>query len=151
MRRRFSASLNGFTLAELLLAAAILAFALTAILMLFINCIILNEISRSNMLAYSAIQAKMEEIKNTAAAKSVDIMWWSDALDALNGTSFDLAGFSSGNGKGRITVSNEGGSLSFKRITIRACFRSRNRLIGDNIDNCQSSPVELTTLIVRQR
>ena len=136
--------LRGFTLSELLLAAAILAFVLTAILMLFISCIILNEISRSNMLAYSAIQAKMEEIKNTAAANF-------DALDALNGTSFDLAGFSSGNGKGRITVSNEGGSLSFKRITIRACFRSRNRLIGDNIDNCQSSPVELITLIVRQR
>jgi len=136
--------LRGFTLSELLLAAAILAFVLTAILMLFLSAIILNEISRSNALAYNAIQAKMEEIKNTAAANF-------DALDALNGTSFDLAGFSSGNGKGRITVSNEGGSLSFKRITIRACFMSRRRLIGDNIDNCQSSPVELTTLIVKQR
>ena len=136
--------LRGFTLSELLLAAAILAFVLTAILMLFLSAIILNEISRSNALAYNAIQAKMEEIKNTAAANF-------DGLDALNGTSFALAGFSSGNGKGRITVSNEGGSLSFKRITIRACFRSRNRLIGDNIDNCQSSPVELTTLIVKQR
>lgn len=146
MRRRFSASLNGFTLAELLLAAAILAFVLTAILMLFISCIILNEISRCNTLAYNAIQAKMEEIKDTASA-NLDSF---NSLDLLNGTSFELTGFSSGNGKGRIEVTNEG-SINFKRITIRACFMSRRRLIGDDIDNCQSSPVELTTLIVRQR
>jgi len=135
---------RGFTLPELLLASAILVFVLTGMLMLFITCIILNETNRSVTLAYNAIQDKMEEIKTTASGDF-------GSLDALSGTNFDLEGFSSARGQGRITVSNEGGSSTFKRITIRACFMSRRRLIGDDIDNCQSSPVELTTLIVRQR
>ena len=79
----------------------------------------------------------MEEIKDTIF----------DNLDAYNGTSFDLDGFPSGNGKGKIGVSNE--SADLKRITISACFMSRNRLIGDDINNCQSSPAELVTLIAR--
>lgn len=134
---------RGLTLAELLLAAAILAFVLTGILMLFITCIILNEINRSTTLAYNAIQDKMEEIKTTAAGDF-------SSLDALNDTNFDLEGFSADRGQGRITVTNEGGSSTFKRITVRACFMSRNRLIGDDMDNCQTSPVELVTLITRE-
>lgn len=128
---------SGFTLSELLLAAAILVFVLAGLLALFANCLILNETNRNFTLAYSAIQAKMEEIKDTSF----------DNLDAYNGTSFDLDGFPSGNGKGKIGVSNE--STDLKRITISACFMSRNRLIGDDINNCQSSPAELVTLIAR--
>ena len=136
--------LRGFTLPELLLASAILVFVLTGMLMLFITCIILNETNRSVTLAYNAIQDKMEEIKTTASGDF-------GSLDALSGTNFDLEGFSSARGQGRITVSNEGGSSTFKRITIRACFMSRNRLIGDSIANCQSSPVELVTLVTQVR
>lgn len=128
---------KGFTLIELLLSAAILAFALTGLLLLFINCIILNETNRNLTLAYNAVQAKTEEIKNKRF----------DSLDALNGTSFDLTGFPSGNAKGRIEISNEATNL--KKIRIVACFMSRNRLIGNDINNCQSSPVELVTLIAR--
>ena len=143
MRRRFSASLNGFTLAELLLTAAILAFALSGLLLLFVNAIFLNANTRNTALAYSAIQAEMEEIKDTASRDF-------NSLDALNGASFDLEGFAAGDGKARIGVTNEG-STRLKRVRIRACFMSRNRLIGDNIDNCQSSPVELVTLIAAER
>ena len=128
---------KGFTLSELLLAVAILAFALTGLLLFFVNSIILNETNRNFTLAYSAIQAKMEEIKNTSF----------DNLDAYNGTSFDLDGFPSVNGKGKIGVSNE--STDLKRVTISACFMSRNRLIGDDINNCQSSPAGLVTLIAK--
>ena len=128
---------RGFTLSELLLAAAILVFALTGLLLFFVNSIILNETNRNFTLAYSAIEAKMEEIKNTNF----------DNLDALNGTDFDLDGFSTSNGQGRIEVSDEATDL--KRIKIVACFKSRNRLIGDDIDNCQSSPAELVTFIIR--
>lgn len=128
---------SGFTLSELLLAAAILVFVLAGLLALFTNCLISNETNRNFTLAYSAIQAKMEEIKDTSF----------DNLDAYNGTSFDLDGFPSGNGKGKIGVSNEATDL--KRIRIVACFKVRNRLIGNDINNCQSSPAELVTLIAR--
>ena len=55
----------GFTLAEVILAAAILAFALTGLLALFINCMLLNESSRNRSLATAHAQFVLEEIKNT--------------------------------------------------------------------------------------
>lgn len=128
---------KGFTLPELLLAAAILVFMLAGLLLLFINCIILNETNRNFTLAYSAIQTKMEEIKNTAFAN----------LDTFDGITFDLNGFSSGSAKGKIEINAE--SANLKRIRITACFMVRNRLIGDSINDCQSSPVELITLITK--
>lgn len=130
-------SYKAFTLSELLLAATILVFCLAGLLLFFVNAIILNETNRNFILAYSAIEAKMEEIKN---------MNFTD-LDSLNGTNFDLNSFSSGNGKGKIVVSSESSGL--KQIKITACFMSRNRLIGDDIISCQSSPVELTTFIAQ--
>lgn len=56
---------KGFTLSELLLAAAILAFALTSLLVLFINCTFLNESNRNLTIATTHVQYVMEEIKNT--------------------------------------------------------------------------------------
>ncbi len=126
---------KGFTLSELMIASLILAFALVGTLTLFIACLLLNENSRNSTLAYSAMEMKMEEVSNENYLN----------LAAFNGTSFDLNGFSAGRGKGRITVSDEMSGL--KRINIKACFMNRNRLIGDNINNCQSSPVELITSI----
>ena len=58
-------SLTGFTLAEVILAAAILVFALTGLLALFISCMLLNESSRNRATAIAQAQYVMEEIKNT--------------------------------------------------------------------------------------
>ena len=136
---------RGFTLSELLLAAAILVFALTGLLLFFVNSIILNETNRNFTIAYSAIQAKMEEIKN----RGFDNLFVSCPSPRpsgcfCNGDSFDLEGISGGNG--RIEIIEQ--TTDLKRIRIAACFMSRNRLIGNNINDCQSSPVELVTLIV---
>lgn len=120
-----------------MIAAGILAFVFASLLLVFINCILLNELNRNFTLACAAIQTKMEEIRNTDF----------DTLDTLNATTFNLFGFSSGNGQGRIEVSNESSNL--KRVKIIACFKSRNRLIGNDINDCQSSPVELVTLIAK--
>jgi type II secretory pathway pseudopilin PulG len=130
---------RGLTLAELLLASAILAFALVGLLALFVNCLFLNETNRNLTLAYSAIQAKMEELKNVSFTD----------LNTYNGITFNLNGFSSGRGSGKITVSSEGGATNLKRIRIVACFMSGNKLVGDSLSNCQNSPAELVTLIVR--
>jgi hypothetical protein len=56
---------RGLTLSELLLAAAILAFVLTGLLALFINCIFINEANRNLSSATGHAQFVMEEIKNT--------------------------------------------------------------------------------------
>jgi Tfp pilus assembly protein PilV len=55
---------KGITLAEIMLAAAILAFALVGILLLFVNCSLLNEASRNLTRAASHAQFVMEDIKN---------------------------------------------------------------------------------------
>lgn len=54
---------KGFTLPELLLAAAILAFALSGLLLLFTNCILLNAANRNLSIATSHAQYIMEDIK----------------------------------------------------------------------------------------
>ena len=56
---------KGFTLAEVILAAAILVFALAGLLALFISCMLLNESSRNRATAIACAQYVMEEIKNT--------------------------------------------------------------------------------------
>ena len=56
---------EGLTLTELLLAVAILAFVLCGLLVLFVNCMFLNEASRNLTVAITHAQYVMEDIKNT--------------------------------------------------------------------------------------
>ena len=56
---------KGFTLIELLLAAVFLVFTISAILMLFANCIFLNATNRAITIATSHAQGVMEEIRDT--------------------------------------------------------------------------------------
>jgi len=56
---------KGFTLVELLLTMAFLVFTVSAILMLFANCVFLNASSRALTTATSHAQRVMEEIRDT--------------------------------------------------------------------------------------
>lgn len=56
---------KGFTLIEILLTAAFLVFTVSAILMLFANCIFLNAGNRALTVAMSHAQRVMEEIRDT--------------------------------------------------------------------------------------
>ncbi len=60
---------RGFTLSELLLAAAILAFVLAGLLALFLNCIVLNDANRNLTVATTHAQYIMEQIKGTDFAQ----------------------------------------------------------------------------------
>jgi type II secretory pathway pseudopilin PulG len=71
---------NGFSLAELLLAAGLLAFAISGILALFISCIFLNEGSRNTTLATSHAQYALEDLKNTSFGSIVSFSWDSEAI-----------------------------------------------------------------------
>ncbi|MDD5166471.1 MAG: prepilin-type N-terminal cleavage/methylation domain-containing protein, partial [Candidatus Omnitrophica bacterium] len=59
---------KSFTLAELMIASAVLVTVLAGLLAVFVNCIFLNELNRRLTLAYSAVEAEMEAIKNTPFA-----------------------------------------------------------------------------------
>lgn len=81
---------KGFTLAELLLAAAILAFALTSLLGLFVSCMFLNENNRNIGIAAGHAEYVLEDIKNTAfelmKARIQNGTWsWNSALIESHG------------------------------------------------------------------
>lgn len=144
---------SGFTLAEVLLAVSILAFGLCGILVTYISMHIFSDLSRDFTTVSSALQAKAEEIKRTAFS----------ALSALNGTTFDLSGFGAINAKGAIEVTDIEGYADLKRVRIIACFKSRARVIGEDLNLNGSlnigedannngrldSPAELIALIVK--
>jgi len=144
--------ITGFTLIELLLTVTMLAFCLCGILMTYINMFFLSDLSRDITLATNAVQAKMEEIKKTAF----------DNLSVLNGTTFDLAGFSGSTAKGLVEVTNTGYS-DLKRARVSASFKSRFQTVGEDrnfngvlnsgedadANGRIDSPVELVTLITK--
>lgn len=94
-QKKNKVSVTGFTLAELLLAAAILAFALVSLLALFINCIFLNDTNRNLSIAIGHAQYAMEEIKNTA---------FGSIIASYNGTCWNSATIES---RGLIALTNE--------------------------------------------
>lgn len=56
---------RGFTLAELLVAMTILAFTISALLLAFVNCQLLNESNNNLAIATNDAQYVLEEIKCT--------------------------------------------------------------------------------------
>lgn len=55
---------DGFTLIELLVATGITVLMISALLMVYVRVIALNEISRDSYLALTAARTQMEQIKN---------------------------------------------------------------------------------------
>ena len=93
---------KGFTLSELLMATAILAFALCGILLSFITCSFLNESNRNLTRATTHAQHLMEDIKNTTFSNvkmQIDAGAWdwdsaaitAQGLTALSNESIDTS------------------------------------------------------------
>ena len=145
-------SKKAFSLIELLLTVTMLSFCLCGILITYINMFFLSDLSRDMTLATNAVQSKMEEIKKTAF----------DNLSALNGTTFDLDGFTGLTAKALIEVSDTG-YTDLKIVRISASFKSRFQTVGEDKDfngvlnsgedadpnGRIDSPVELVTLIAK--
>ena len=66
---------EGFTLSEVLISAAILAFVFSALILLFINAGFLNEANRNKTVAVTHAQYALEEIKNTPFGNIVNATW----------------------------------------------------------------------------
>ena len=145
---------RSFTLLELLVAVALLAFVLSATLLLFFNCIMLNRVNRNISLAYSAFSAKMEEIKN-AGFNSLYVSG-SCPSPQLSGTFcdgniFNLGGFLTSEGKARITITSDSGATNLKRVKIQGCFKSSPHgwIDGCNINNSGTWLDKLETLVAQ--
>jgi type II secretory pathway pseudopilin PulG len=146
---------KALSLIEVMVGIAILTFALTAILASYANMFILADLARNKTIAVNALRAKIEEVKEENF----------DNLDLLNATTFDLSGFAVADAKGRIEVSDVAGYSDLKEIRVVACFKSRDRVIGEdtnlngvldiasgedvNNNAVLDSPAELVILISR--
>lgn len=75
---------KGFTLAELILAAAILAFAISGLLTLFINCIFLNTANSNVSIATAHAQYALEEVKKTNFT-SIQSQTWDKTIISAKG------------------------------------------------------------------
>ncbi|MEW6170402.1 MAG: prepilin-type N-terminal cleavage/methylation domain-containing protein [Candidatus Omnitrophota bacterium] len=146
-------SLKGFTLIEVMMALAILAFCLTGMLLTYIGLLALSETSRNLSLAVNVAQTKVEELRNQPF----------DSLVNFNGTTFDVPGFAAGSAKGRIEVTDTD-YADLKQVRIVSCWRQRGgRLIGEDVNlngvlndgedqngnNILDSPSEVISFIAR--
>ncbi|UCC95309.1 MAG: prepilin-type N-terminal cleavage/methylation domain-containing protein [Candidatus Omnitrophota bacterium] len=102
---------KGFTLSELLLAVAILAFALTSLLAEFFACFLLNEANRNLTTAVTHAQFVMEDIRDENVLATIrnnidtglwdwdtDLEFTNNGLERLSGEAIDACCYNTGNG-----------------------------------------------------
>lgn len=126
---------RGFTLIEILLTAAFLVFTLSAILMLFANCIFLNAGNRALTVAMSHAQRVMEEIRDTnfsVIETNITNNYWDWDVSAIEG-------------KGLVALSEEaidtnkiGAGSDLLNIMVTVSWEGRNQ---------RSKSVSLETLL----
>lgn len=139
---------GGFTLMEVLVASAVFILAFLGILLSYIRCMELSEMSKNSSSAVAAAKSKIEEIKNTA---------FSQVLTGYNNVAFSPYGVN-GRGISYVTVSN----ADLLVVTVSVSWQQRNgRVVGEDLDldgqldagedkNANSlldSPVELVTYV----
>ena len=102
---------EGFTLVELMVAAFILSIAIIGILLGYVKCLDLNEMSRNSTIAVAATKSQMEQIKNTA---------FNQIFANFDDATFTSAGI---NGIGVTYVDNTNPTLL--QITVSFCWQQK--------------------------
>lgn len=112
---------GGFTLAELLIVAAILVILFGGVLTAFFRSIQLTEISRNSSTALLVVKNRLAQITNTSFAQ---------IFAAFNNATFTTAGLT---GMGVSYVDNTNPDLY--KITVAFCWREKNgRVFGEDLD-----------------
>ncbi len=110
---------QGATLVEVLVTSAILAVAVTGILMSYLNCMELTEVARNMSQAVHLAETRMEQIRSTtyAAIKA-----------AYDNVGFSVSGL---NGYGVSYVDDTAGDIL--KITVVVCWKQKNgRVYGED-------------------
>jgi len=142
---------RGFTLIEVMIAAAILAIVLCGLLVTYIRCFELISTSRNLTFAVNAAQRKIEEMRDYT---------FSQIYTDYNNQNFTVDEIGAGNSRGVIYVDNSDPVLL--KVTISVCWRQQgSRIIGEDLNlngildpgedlngnNMIDSPAQLVTLI----
>jgi prepilin-type N-terminal cleavage/methylation domain-containing protein len=113
---------RGFTLMEVMFAAAIMLVAIGGLLGTYVLCFNLNETAKNLSLATNIIQQKFEEIRDHN---------FYEIDNDYDGTVFDIPGLSNQDAKGAIDVEDLAPDLL--RVTVSVCWRQREgRIIGED-------------------
>jgi len=112
---------QAFTLVELMFASAIMIVTVTGILMSYLRCLELHEMTKNSALALKAATTRMETVKSTAF----------DQIKATyHNAAFGVVGL---NGMGNIYVDDSVSDLL--QVSVSISWRLRNgRLYGEDTD-----------------
>ncbi len=112
---------KGFSLPELMVAALVMIIAFSGVILSYIRCIYLNEVSRSQTLSLLAVKSRVEMIKNTTFAQ-IPLVY--------NNITFVLPDIK---GRGISYVATVNPSLL--RITVSYCWKQKDgRVFGEDTD-----------------
>lgn len=167
-------SQNGFTIAEVLLAVAILAFALCGILATYLASFNLVSISKNTNIAASAAQGVIEQARATPFTTLADRL---QPQIRLNGNFYNLTNVATNRWALTFTVNNMPANMGVVYIdidnatnpkiltaTVSVCWRQGNRVLGEdanlngslnsgedaNGNGIIDSPMELITQIANR-
>lgn len=143
---------KGLTLAETMVAVAILAFALCGILATFVSSMGLVVLSKNIGIATNAAQAVMEEIRSVP---------FNQIIPQYDGLQFTVNNLPQSLG----AVSVDDTNPELLNVTVSVCWRQGNRVIGEdqNLDGILTpaedvnhngiidSPAEITTIIANRQ
>ena len=140
--------ISGFTLAELMVTTVIIVLAFLGMLIGFLKCLELHELSRNSSIAVAAVKTQIENIKNTDPA---------DLIATYHNATFISEGLT---GMGVSYVTNTDPEVF--EVTVSFCWRQKNgRVIGEDenlngqlnggedldADGIIDSPVQVVTYI----
>jgi len=119
--RMKAGSKAGFVLIEAILAAAIAAFAVCGMFLMYVAGLELIRVSKNSSIATSAAQGLIEEIRNTP---------FPDIVSNYNLLKFSVNGIPSSMG----VIYVDDTDPEFLLVTVSVCWRQGNRIIGEDAD-----------------
>jgi len=143
---------RGFSLPEILLAVAILAFALCGLLAMYSTCFVLMATSKNINIATNAAQGLIEEMRSSSFMR---------IIDDYNGLNFIVNDIPSSMG----VVYVDDTDPELLQVTISVCWKQGNRIIGEDTNlngvldagedkspynRIIDSPVELVTRVANR-
>ena len=121
---------RGFTLLELMLAAAIMIVAMAGLLGAYVLCFNISETAKNLTLATAAVQEEIETIRNRAFSNIANLPT-NDLSPGFQGAIFDAAGFPAGSAVGSVKIDDSDSDLL--KITVSVSWRQRGgRIIGED-------------------
>ena len=124
-------SKKGFTLPELLIATAIFAFAISGILLMFINCAFLDQANRNKSIATTHAETAMEYIRSQTFSTIQKYLCTSDVLPvpvswSLDPATLSLSGLTSESINATTTQACcSGNPLDWLEITVEVKWKDR--------------------------